>query len=53
MPTLKYIGPIDEVDCVGIGMLKRGEEFEATAEQAKALLEQGDNYESVKTGKKG
>lgn len=53
MPTLRYIGPIDEVDVVGVGVFGRGDEFEATDEQAKRLLEQGDNYEPVKaTAKK-
>lgn len=52
MPTLRYIGPIDEVDCVGVGVLKQGDEFEATTEQAKGLLDQSDMYELV-TKKKG
>ncbi len=52
MPTLKYIGPIDEVDVVGVGIFKRGDELEVTAEQAKSLLDQPDNFESV-TKKKG
>jgi len=52
MPTLRYIGPIDEVDAVGVGVLKRGDEFEVDADVAKGLLAQGDNYEPVKTAKK-
>lgn len=52
MPTLRYTGPIDEVDVVGVGTVKQGDEFEANAEQAKALLKQSDNYEAASSAKK-
>lgn len=62
MPTLRYIGPIDEVDVVGVGVLASGDEFEATPDQVgkvpgpkslgEGLLAQSDNFELV-TKKKG
>lgn len=48
MPTLRYVGAMSKVDAVGVGPLVRGQEFEATKEQAERLLQQGDNYEAVK-----
>lgn len=53
MPTIRYIGPIDEVDAVGVGTFKHGDELEVTAAQAKGLLAQSDNFESVTEKKKG
>lgn len=52
MPTLRYIGPIDVVDVVGVGTLAHGEEFEAEGDQAKSLLQQNDNFEAVKAAPK-
>jgi len=49
MPRIRYIGPIDEVDAVGVGTFRHGDELEVTAEQAKALLAQSDNFEAVKS----
>jgi len=53
MPKVRYIGSIDEIEAVGVGVFKRGDELEVTAEQAKALLTQPDNFESVTEKKKG
>jgi hypothetical protein len=53
MPTVRYIGPIDEVEAVGVGVFKHGDELEVTAEQAKGLLAQHDNFEAVNEKKKG
>jgi len=48
MPKVKYVGAIDEVDVVLLGeTVKRGDVLEVTAEQAKALLTQPDNFESA------
>jgi hypothetical protein len=52
MPTLRYVGPIDEVDVVGVGTFKRGDELEVSDDLASGLLAQADNFESVKTTKK-
>lgn len=53
MPKVKYVGPIDEVDVVGVGTFKRDDTFEVDAATAKALLTQPDNYEAVTEKKKG
>jgi hypothetical protein len=46
MPERQYVGAIDEVDVVGIGTFKRGDVLEVTAEQAKALDAQPDNFKT-------
>lgn len=53
MPKVRYIGPIDEVDVVGVGLFKRGDELEVEAATSRALLAQPDNFEAVTTKKKG
>lgn len=52
MPSVRYVGPIDEVDVVGVGVLKRGDDVEVTAEQEKALLDQSDNFTTTPAEKK-
>ena len=48
MPTIKYVGAIDEVDVVLLGQtVKRGDEVEVSDEHAKALLSQPDNFAPV------
>lgn len=44
---VRYIGPIDEVDVIGVGVLKHGDEVAVSAEVAESLLAQTDNYEAA------
>lgn len=48
MQTLKYVGPFDAVEIVGVGVVTRGEPFEVDAAVADSLLEQQGNYEPAK-----
>jgi len=46
VPRITYVGPIDAVDIplLRLNGVKRGESFDATADQAAALLLAPDNY---------
>lgn len=48
MPRIRYVGSFAAADVVLIGRsVERGEEFDATDEQAAVLLLAPDNYELV------
>lgn len=47
MPTLRYVGPIDQVEIPGVAVLKRGDEFEVSDELAVVMLQQPDNFSPV------
>lgn len=50
MPRIRYVGAFDQADVVLVGLtVARGEEFDATDEQAAVLLLAPDNYELVTT----
>lgn len=51
MPRVKYVGPHDAVDLVGVGEVKQGGAVDVPAGVAKSLLEQADNWQPV-TAKK-
>lgn len=52
MPTIKNISPYGDLDIPLLGcVVPAGEQVEVTAEHAKILLEQTDNYEAVKATK--
>jgi hypothetical protein len=54
MPKVKYVGPIDEVEVIGVGVFARhSDPVEVDAATAKALLAQPDNFEAVTEKKKG
>jgi hypothetical protein len=42
MPRVKYVGPHDAVDLVGVGTVKRGAMVDVPAALAKSLTEQAD-----------
>ena len=45
MPSIRYIGPFDEVSVDGVGVVKHGDTLEvASDELAKSLLKQADNW---------
>lgn len=49
MPRIRYVGSFDSADVVLVGLtVARGDEFDATDEQAAVLL-LSDNYEPVTT----
>lgn len=53
MPKLKNTNPLGEVDVPLLGrVLEQDEEFDASPEQAKVLLAQVGNFESVSPSKK-
>jgi len=52
MPKLRNINPLGDVDIVGVGPVKAGEEFEVSDDLAERLLEQPSNYEAVKSALK-
>ncbi len=53
MPRIRYVGSFAEADVVLVGVtVKRGEEFDATDEQAAVLLLAPDNYEPVTKSRK-
>jgi hypothetical protein len=45
---LRYKGSIYEVLVLGVGILRRGEEFDAPEEIAASLLSQEENYEEAR-----
>ncbi len=46
MPRIRYVGSFAEADVVAVGLtVARGDTFDATDEQAAALLLAPDNYE--------
>ena len=50
MPRIRYVGAFDQADVVLVGLtVARGEEFDATDEQAAVLLLAPANYELVTT----
>lgn len=49
MPTLRYVGPIDEVDVVGVGVLKHGDEVEVGPDYVDSLLALSDCFVSVES----
>lgn len=49
MPRIKYVGPHDEVEVVGLSPVARGADVDCPADLAKSLLEQADNWQPVKT----
>ena len=55
MVTLRYIGPLDEVDIplARASNVQQGGEFECPKAAADVLLDQSDNYELVPAKKKG
>lgn len=53
MPAFKNVSPYGDLDLPLIGrVVKAGETFEVTAEQAKALAGQDDNFQPVTHAKK-
>jgi len=48
MPTFRYVGAVAPVDVVGVGVLERGQEFDATGDQADRLAQQPDSFAPVK-----
>lgn len=52
MPTLRNISPLGDLDIPLLRrVVKRGETFSCTAEQAARLLPQSDNFEQVHESK--
>ena len=48
MPRIRYVGSFDAAEVVLVGLtVARGEEFDATDDQAAVLLLAPDNYELV------
>jgi hypothetical protein len=49
MPRVKYVGPHDAVDLVGVGTVAHGEEVEVSPAVAKSLDEQAATWQRVNT----